>query len=78
MNARAHSQFERAAEEFAAHPSSVRAIAAMMELAFESPSAAIKGWAAQWLLKTCNISVVEADKQEQDNAVAAAPEGVLR
>lgn len=72
-----YTHFERAAEEFAAHPNSPTAITAMMELACESPSGAIRGWASQWLKQKCNILIVRDDEQESSDATSAPATGIL-
>ena len=72
-----HANFQRAAEEFAAHPTSPEPIAAMMQIALEDPSPALRGWAAKWLKEQCNIAVTTDATQGQDNAASAPAESIL-
>ena len=63
-----HADFQRAAEEFAAHPNSSGPITEMMRLACEGTSSQLRKWAAKWLKAKCNILVVTDTEQGQDNA----------
>lgn len=74
--AAAHSQFNRAVNDFTARPNSPEAIASMMHLACEAPGT-IRGWAAKWLKDKCNIAVMADTEQGQDDATSTTATSIL-
>jgi hypothetical protein len=76
MDAGGHLQFERAAEEFAAHPTSHEAIAEIMALAIDGDCLKLRQWAAVWLRQHCDIQIT-ARTEDQDNATAATAGNLL-
>ena len=72
-----HSDFRRAADDFAARPGSAEPIAGMMQIAFEAPSLVLRGWAAQWLRAHTNIALITNQIEGQDNAAPPPAKGIL-
>lgn len=72
-----HERFNRAAEEFAAHPTNPRPVVEMMHLALDEGQTRLALWAAKWLKDKQNITIVRDETQGQVNAIAAAADHIL-
>lgn len=76
-SAKAHAEFSRAAEEYAARPNSADAILEMITTAMEDPNPVLRRWASRWLRVHCNILVTD-EPEGQDDAAPPSAAGILR